>query len=65
MVAQHQHFKLQMQPQAVSGYDLSLSKVTFQSIFVSADLAPDLDTLYGNMIMYMLWIEYLVIDAME
>ena len=65
MVAQHQSFKLQMQPQAVSGYDISLSKVTFQSIFVSADVDPDLDTLCGNMLMYMLWIEYLGIDAME
>ena len=32
-----------MQPKAVYGSDLSLSKVTYQQIFVSADLDPDLD----------------------
>ena len=42
MITQHQHFKLQMQPQEVSGYDHSLSKATSQKIFVSAYLAPDL-----------------------
>ena len=42
MIAQHQHFKLQMQPQEVSGYDLSLSKSTYQEIFVSTDLFPDI-----------------------
>ena len=42
MIAQHQHFKLQMQPQEVSGYDLFLSKSTYQKIFVSTDLFPDI-----------------------
>ena len=38
-----QHFKLQMQPQAVPVSDLSLSKVTYQNILVSADLDHDID----------------------
>ena len=42
MVSQHQIFKLQMQPQAVSGSDISISNVNSRNIFVSADLAPDL-----------------------
>ena len=43
MVAQLHNFKLQMQPQAVTISDISLSKVTSQKIFVSADLDPDID----------------------
>ena len=43
MVAQIQNFRLQMQPQAVPVSDLSISKVTSQKIFVSADMDPDLD----------------------
>ena len=42
MVDQLQNFKLQMQPQVVPVYDLSLDKVTSQKIFVSADLDPDI-----------------------
>ena len=38
-----QNFKLQMQPQAVSVSDLSLSKVIYQKFLVPADLDPDLD----------------------
>ena len=33
MVAQNQNFKLQMQPHAVSGYDISLSKDFFPEDF--------------------------------
>ena len=47
MVAQHQNFKLQMQPQAVSGFDLSVSNVTTQNIFVLSDMAPDIDPFQG------------------
>ena len=43
MVTQHQNIKLKMQPQAVSGSDLSLYKVTSQNMFVSDDLYPYLD----------------------
>ena len=43
MVAPLQNSKLQMQPQAVSVSDLSLSNSTYHNIFVSSDLAPDLD----------------------
>ena len=43
MVTQFQNFKLQMQPQEVPVSDISLSKVTSQKIFVSADMDPDLD----------------------
>ena len=43
MVAKLKHFNLQTKPQAVPVSDLSLSKVTSQKIFVSYDLAPDLD----------------------
>ena len=42
MVAQHQNSKLQMQPQAVSGSDLSLSNVTSRKIYISDDLATDI-----------------------
>ena len=45
MAAKIQNIKLQMQLQAVPVSDLSLSKVTYQNIFVSSDLAPDLDIL--------------------
>ena len=38
-----QYFKLQMQPQAVTVSDFSISKVTYQKILVSADLDLDLD----------------------
>ena len=41
MVAQHQNFKLQMEPRAVSGSNIYLSKVT-SHIFFSADMDPDL-----------------------
>ena len=47
MVSQHHNFKLQMQPQAVSGSDLSLYKVTSHNIFVPSYLAPDLDPFQG------------------
>ena len=40
MVAQHQNVNLRMQPQAISGSNLSLSKVTSKKIFVSSDLSP-------------------------
>ena len=43
MVFQDQNSKLQMQPQAFPGSDLSRSKVTTQNILVSSDLAHDLD----------------------
>ena len=43
MVAQLQNFNLQTKHQAVPVSDISLSKVTSQKIFVSYDLAPDLD----------------------
>ena len=43
MVTQHNKFKLQMQPQAVPGSDISTSKVTSKNILVSYDLAPDID----------------------
>ena len=36
-----------MQPQEVPVSDLSLSKVTLHNIFVSSDLAPDLDPFQG------------------
>ena len=39
--------KLQMKPQAVPVSDLSLSKVTSHKIFISSDLAPDLDPVQG------------------
>ena len=42
-----QNYKLQMKPQEVPVSDLSLSKVTYQKIFVSADLAPDIDPVQG------------------
>ena len=42
MIALHQNSKLQMQPKAVSGSDISLSKATPRNIFVSTDLAPDI-----------------------
>ena len=38
---------LQMQPQAVPVSYLSLSKVTSQKIFVSSDMAPDIDPVQG------------------
>ena len=47
MVVQLQNFKLQIQPQAVPVSDISLSKVTYQNIFVSSDLAPDIDPFQG------------------
>ena len=47
MVAQLQNFKLQMQPQEVPVSYLSLFKVTSQNIFVSSDLAPDIDPFQG------------------
>ena len=46
-VAQIQHFKLKMQPQAVPVSEISLSKVTSHNIFVSSDLDPYLDTFQG------------------
>ena len=45
--AYNQIFDLQMQPQAVSGSDISLSKVTSQKIFVSSNLDPDIDPIQG------------------
>ena len=42
MFNQYQNFKRKMKHQAVSGYDLSLSKVTSRKIFVPSDLAPDI-----------------------
>ena len=48
MVAKIQNFKLQMQLQAVPVSDLSLSKVNCQNIFVSSDMAPDLDPFQGT-----------------
>ena len=47
MVAPLQNFKFQMQPQEVPVSDLSLSKVTFQNILVSSELAPDIDPFQG------------------
>ena len=51
MVSQNQNFNLQMQPQAVSGSDISLSKLLPGRFFVLADLDPDisagLDTVQG------------------
>ena len=38
-----QIFKLQMKPQVVPVSDLSLIKVTYQKILVSADMDPDID----------------------
>ena len=43
MVTQFQNIKHQMQPLEVPVSDISLSKVTFQDIFVWADLDPHLD----------------------
>ena len=43
MVAQLQNFKLQIQPQAVPVSDLSIYKFTVHNIFVSYDLALDID----------------------
>ena len=43
MVNQLQNFKLQMQPQAVPISYLSISKVTYRNILVSADLDIDID----------------------
>ena len=43
MVDQLQNLKLQMQPQAVPVSDLSVSKVAYQKILVSADLDIYLD----------------------
>ena len=40
MVAQHENIKLQMQPQAVTGSDLFLYKISPHKMFVSADLYP-------------------------
>ena len=48
MVAQLQNFKIQMQLQAVPVSDISLSNVTYQKIFVSADLAPDIKPFQGT-----------------
>ena len=42
-----QNFKLQMQSQAVPVSDISLFNVTNQNIFVSSDLAPDIDPFQG------------------
>ena len=42
MFNQYQNFKRKMKHHAVSGYDLSLSKVTSQKISVPSDLAPDI-----------------------
>ena len=42
MMTLHQHFKLWMQPQSVSGSYLSISKANSRHIVVSTDLAPDL-----------------------
>ena len=47
MVAKIQNFKLKMKLQAVPVSDLSISKVTYQNIFVSSDLATDLDPSQG------------------
>ena len=47
MVSHYQNSKLRIQPQEVSGYDIFLSKITSQNIFVSADLDPDLDPVQG------------------
>ena len=47
MVAKIQNINLQMKLQVVTVSDLSLSKVTYQNIFVSYDLAPDLDPFQG------------------
>ena len=51
MIALNHNFKLQMQPQEVSGSDISLFKSTYRNIFVSTDLATDisdgLDTVHG------------------
>ena len=43
MVTHIQYSKIQMQHQAVPVSDISLSKVNSHNIFVSSDLAPDLD----------------------
>ena len=43
MVAKLQNFNLQTKPQVVPVSDLSPSKVTYQKICVSYDIAPDLD----------------------
>ena len=42
IIALHQNFNPQMQPQEVSGSDISLSKATYRNIFVSTDLDPDI-----------------------
>ena len=42
MISQHQNFKLQMQPQTVSGSDLSHSKATSQKNCNQDDLDPDI-----------------------
>ena len=48
MVAQRQNLKLQMKPQAVYSSDIYLSKVNSQNIFVSGDVAPDIDPVQGS-----------------
>ena len=48
IIALHQNFKLQMQPQVVSSSDLSLSKATSRNISFSDDLAPDLSAGIGT-----------------
>ena len=47
MVAKLQNFNLQMKPQAAPVSDLSISKVNFQNIWISADIATDIDTFQG------------------
>ena len=42
MISKYQHFKLQMQPHSVSGFDISLYKANSWGIFVSTDMAPDI-----------------------
>ena len=44
MFTQIKNFKFQIQHQAVTVSDFSLSKVTSHKIFVSYDVAPDIDT---------------------
>ena len=45
IVTQHQNFNLQMEPQALSGSDISLYKVNYLQIYVSYDIDPE--QLYG------------------
>ena len=47
MVAQIQNFNLQIKNQSVPVFGVSLSKVTSQNIFVSSDLAPNLNLFHG------------------